>query len=271
MNTTRSAAAAARGSCVTITVVWPSSSTASRSSARISPPEAESRLPVGSSANSTVGWEISARAIATRCCWPPESSDGRWPRRSVRPTRAISASTSPRSGLRPAIDSGSRMFSSAVSIGSRLNCWNTKPMWRRRSFVSCLSLIRVMSSPPITTVPDGRGVEAGEQVHQRGLAGARGAHDGRELAGGDLERDAAKGVDGGLAVAVAAGDRGGRDGRRRGRCVEGSGSDVEHVRGVLWGGVSSRRRTPRGRSGRGRTGARPRTAARRWPRRAGGR
>ncbi len=28
----------------------------------------ESRLPVGSSANMTVGCETSARAIATRCC-----------------------------------------------------------------------------------------------------------------------------------------------------------------------------------------------------------
>src|SRR3712207_6990132 len=49
----------------------------------------------------------------------------------------------------------------------------------------------------------GGAVEAGEQVHERGLAGARGAHDGRELAGGDLERDAAEGVGGGLAVAGA--------------------------------------------------------------------
>ena len=44
---------------------------------RISPPVFESRLPVGSSAKTTLGRETSARAIATRCCWPPESSDGR--------------------------------------------------------------------------------------------------------------------------------------------------------------------------------------------------
>ena len=31
------------------------------------------------------------------------------------------------SGLRPAIASGSRMFSSAVSVGSRLNCWKMNP------------------------------------------------------------------------------------------------------------------------------------------------
>ena len=35
-----------------------------------------SRLPVGSSASSTLGWLTSARASATRCCSPPESSPG---------------------------------------------------------------------------------------------------------------------------------------------------------------------------------------------------
>ena len=53
---------------------------------RISSLERESRLPVGSSAKTTVGWETSERATATRCCWPPESSEGRWSSRSLRPT-----------------------------------------------------------------------------------------------------------------------------------------------------------------------------------------
>ena len=57
------------------------------------------------------------------------------------------------STLRPPIESGRTMFSSALSVGSRLNCWKTKPMCLRRSFVSCLSFIVVMSSPPISTVP----------------------------------------------------------------------------------------------------------------------
>ena len=51
----RSAISAARGSCVTITVVWPKPSTAVRRTSRISWLVAESRLPVGSSANRTVG------------------------------------------------------------------------------------------------------------------------------------------------------------------------------------------------------------------------
>ena len=72
----RSASAAARASWVTITVVWPSSSTEWRRRASTSLLVFESRLPVGSSANSTDGLEIRARAIETRCCWPPESSRG---------------------------------------------------------------------------------------------------------------------------------------------------------------------------------------------------
>ena len=39
------------------------------------------------------------------------------------------------SDFAPAMDAGSRMFSSAVSVGSRLNCWKMKPILSRRSFV----------------------------------------------------------------------------------------------------------------------------------------
>ena len=56
---------------------------------------------------------------------------------------------------------------------------------------------------------DGAGrrlVKTGEHVHERRLAGARGAHDRGELAARDVERDAAKGVDSRLARAVAARD-----------------------------------------------------------------
>ena len=77
--TTRSAIAAAFGSWVTITTVWPKSSTARRSSA------STSALAFGVQvAGRLVGEHdrgrrvTSARATATRCCWPPESSDGRW-------------------------------------------------------------------------------------------------------------------------------------------------------------------------------------------------
>ena len=36
--------------------------------------------------------------MATRCCWPPDSSAGRWRRRSARPTEAITSSSQARVG-----------------------------------------------------------------------------------------------------------------------------------------------------------------------------
>ena len=79
------------------------------------------------------GRVTSARAIATRCCWPPDSSLGRCRSRSARPSDPVSGSNRPRSARRPASSSGSRMFCSAVSVGSRLNDWKTKPTRSRRS------------------------------------------------------------------------------------------------------------------------------------------
>jgi hypothetical protein len=46
------------------------------------------------------------------------------------------------------------MFCSAVSVGSRLNDWNTKPTRLRRSLVSALSLSPDSSVPPIRTEPE---------------------------------------------------------------------------------------------------------------------
>ena len=66
---------------------------------------------------------------------------------------AITWSNQARSGSLPAIASGSSMFSSALSIGSRLKNWKTKPMWSRRSSVSSVSSSLVMSMPSSSTVP----------------------------------------------------------------------------------------------------------------------
>jgi hypothetical protein len=62
------------------------------SRSRISRLVVESRAPVGSSASSRRGFVTSARAMATRCFWPPESWLGRWSRRSPSPTRVRSSS-----------------------------------------------------------------------------------------------------------------------------------------------------------------------------------
>ena len=110
---------------------------------------------------------------------------GRRARRSRRPGRATAWS-----GLRPASVIGSVMFSSAVSVGIRLNAWKMKPIRSRRSSVSCLS-----SSAGEVDVADEdaarrEGVEAGDAVHQRRLARAGRAHDGGELTGLEVDGDA---------------------------------------------------------------------------------
>ena len=70
------------------------------------------------------------------------------------PTVSMTESYHSRSGLRRAMDCGSRMFSSAVSVGTRLKLWKTKPTSSRRSRVSSLSLSPLSSRSPIQTSPE---------------------------------------------------------------------------------------------------------------------
>ena len=59
--------------------------------ASTSPTSSGSRAEVGSSKSMSLGSMASARAMATRCCWPPESSFGYASILSARPTRASRA------------------------------------------------------------------------------------------------------------------------------------------------------------------------------------
>ena len=67
---------------------------------------------------------------------------------------SISRLSQSSSGLRPAIESGSSTFSSAVRTGIRLKNWKTKPSLSRRSRVSSASSRPVISSPSSVTVPE---------------------------------------------------------------------------------------------------------------------
>ncbi len=58
-----------------------------------------SRFPVGSSARTILGSQTIARAMATRCCSPPDISEGLCFKREVIPSR--SATTSKRCGSNP--------------------------------------------------------------------------------------------------------------------------------------------------------------------------
>jgi hypothetical protein len=55
--------------------------------------------------------------------------------------------------VRPAMSIGSVMFSSAVSVGSRLNAWKMKPTLSRRSRVRPLSSSVLISVSPIHARP----------------------------------------------------------------------------------------------------------------------
>ena len=149
---------------------------------RMSLPVRVSSAPVGSSAKTTSGRATSARAIATRCCWPPESSPGLCPTRSASPTRAVTSASQARSGFRFASRSGSVMFCAAVSDGTRLKDWKTKPIRSRRSLLNASSSSAGEVDVAEVDRPRGGTVEAGGAVQERALPRSRRAHHGGERA-----------------------------------------------------------------------------------------
>ncbi len=72
-DTTRSAIAATAELCVMTAVVVPSSLLMRSMASSTTMPVEMSRAPVGSSHSSTSGRLAMARAMATRCCSPPDS------------------------------------------------------------------------------------------------------------------------------------------------------------------------------------------------------
>ena len=92
MEMMRRARRATVGSCVTMMTVMPRVRCSSPNRSKTSLPVLLSNAPVGSSANKIVGWLTSARAMATRCCWPPDNSTGLFFSLLPRPT-AVMAST----------------------------------------------------------------------------------------------------------------------------------------------------------------------------------
>ncbi len=75
--TTRSPIARMSALCVISSVVVPSSSLARTMVSSTRMPVETSSAPVGSSHSSTFGRFAMARAMATRCCSPPESCAGK--------------------------------------------------------------------------------------------------------------------------------------------------------------------------------------------------
>lgn len=107
---------------VTIIIVFFFSKFIFCNSSIISVPVFESRFPIGSSARITSGLFIRARAIATRCCWPPESSRGVYLRLFESPTMSIISSSSflKAEAFLPSRRIGRSIFSSTLRLGMRL-------------------------------------------------------------------------------------------------------------------------------------------------------
>src|SRR5258706_10553852 len=122
-------------SCVTTIMVMPSlasSTITSSTSLIISGSSAE----VGSSNSIAIGSMERARAMATRCCWPPESWPGNLSLWASRPTRSRSFRPLSRacSSGRPSTLICARVrFLSTLICGNSSKFWNTIPR-RERSF-----------------------------------------------------------------------------------------------------------------------------------------
>ena len=113
-----------------------------------------SSSPVGSSAKSTLGRCAMARAMATRCCSPPDSSCGMWPARLSSPTsRRHSMARALKLPRTRASRSANSTFSRAFIIGISATDWNTKPILLRRSRVRSSSDMRATSCPSNSTSP----------------------------------------------------------------------------------------------------------------------
>ena len=158
MNTTRFAAPRAKPiSWVTTTMVIPSlaNDVITLSTSLII---SGSSALVGSSNSMTFGFIASDRAIATRCCWPPDSCAGYLSAWLAMPTRSSSDIAFSRASafdfLRTFIGA-SVTLSRIVLCANRLNDWNTMPTSDR----SCASLrpSSGSTSPSIAIVPESMG------------------------------------------------------------------------------------------------------------------
>src|ERR1700722_5240828 len=113
---------------------------------------------VGSSNSIAIGSIAKARAIATRCCWPPDNSAGNLRAWSFRPTRSSSLAPLAIASAceRPSTFSCARQrFSMIFRCGNSSKCWNTMPT-RARSFGrSVLGSLTLMPSRMISPLWNG--------------------------------------------------------------------------------------------------------------------
>ena len=110
-----------------------------------SPTISGSRAEVGSSKSMISGFIASARAIATRCFWPPDKLSGMASRLSDKPTFSNnSIPTFSASVLSKSLCSigANVILSRTVMCGKRLKCWNTIPIFERKASTSVLGSVK---------------------------------------------------------------------------------------------------------------------------------
>ena len=145
----------------------------------------------GSSRSRRRGRLISARAIASICCSPPESVPPRWSRRSLR--RGNSSKTrcaDPRRSVANLVMAAPICRFSITVMRGKMR--RPSGDWAMRvRMMSCVGS-RVMSSPAIDDLPVARLRIAADGHHQGRLAGAVGADQRDDLALVDVDVDAAQ-------------------------------------------------------------------------------
>ncbi len=150
---------------------------------------AESRFPVGSSARIIAGVLTIARAIATRCCWPPDSCDGRWCARSASPTEDEGRERpfAPGGSGRAVVDHRQLDVLHRGEAGEEV-----EPLEDEAEPAPAKDRAAVAGKAPhllpVEAVrPRRRAVQAPEDVHQGRFPRSRGSHHREELPGGDRQ------------------------------------------------------------------------------------
>ena len=140
---------------------------------------------LSSSTRSAFGRRISARAIASICCSPPD----RAPARNFQRGSSAGKSSSTDCGSGPFRPDATRRFSSTVSVvnSSRLSGTSTMP-----AFAAAVARPVRSETPSTAIVPFVRGEQAGQGEEQRGLSRAVRAEDRMDGARVDREVDVAK-------------------------------------------------------------------------------
>ena len=199
-----------------------------------------SRFPVGSSASRIDGLLISARAIATRCCCPPDSWFGWWSARLPSPTSVehLERALVPFGRLQAVAAVEQRQLDVVERRGARqqvealehepdlLVAHGGQRVLRHRRHVLAVEQVLARRRP----------VEAADDVHERRLARARRSGDREELAALHFEVDAAQRLhldladDVGLDEVLDRDDRGHGGAASRGPCLPGRRRAARHQR-----------------------------------------